>query len=146
MAFSDMRRLFVCAALLGAAPAQAQNTPGYELVSRSNGVVEVRFHNMPINAVHTDMAQNTLAVDFQGPVDDATFEKLGTDFPEWVALAYAGYDTGVIRASRPVTFLTHTEADGFSLRLVPRGAPPERQDLRGQLDNIPTTPSLRADD
>ena len=37
-------------------------------------------------------------------------------------MAYTTYDNGVIRATRPVTFLTRQETDGFSLRMQPRNA------------------------
>ena len=38
-------------------------------------------------------------------------------------MAFANFDNGIIRGPRPVTFLTRAETDGFSLRIVPRGAP-----------------------
>jgi hypothetical protein len=129
-----------------AAPAWAQDQPppgpaGYEVISRNDAGLEIRFHNMPFKGVHADDAQNALAVDFLGPVDSAPFEKLAADFPEWIAMAYASYDTGVIRAARPATFLSRAEGDGFSLRIVPRGGaappPPGPVALRGQVDGPP---------
>ena len=133
----------IAALIAGSTIVRAQNAPppAYELVSRGNDGVELRFHNMPIRGVHADDAQNALAVDFQGQVDGGTFERLGADFPDWISLAYANYDTGVIRATRPVTFLTRAEADGFSLRIVPRAAGPApapgQVALRGQVDGPP---------
>jgi hypothetical protein len=52
----------------------------------------------------------------------------------------------VIRGSRPVTFLTRNESDGFSLRMVAAGpapmvaAPPGPVALRGPYDNAPPPP------
>jgi len=105
------------------APAQAQG-PGYEVVS--NGpVLELRFRGIPLKSVRADDNQNALSLDFNLPVDPAIFDRLAATLPQWIAMAYTSYDNGVIRATRPVTFLTRQETDGFSLRLQPRdGAPP----------------------
>ena len=106
--------------------------------------LEIRFHNMPLKAVHADAAQNALALDFLNGVDGSAFDRLAQAMPDFVAMAYANYDSGVIRASRPVTFLTRNEADGFSLRMVARGpapmmvaAPPGAVALRGPVDGGP---------
>jgi hypothetical protein len=131
----------VLVAVTRAAPAQPMAPPGYDIVSRSDGGLEIHFHNMPLKAVHADDSQNALALDFQNPIDGAAFEHLSADFPDWISMAYASYDTGVIRAPRPVTFLTRNETDGFSLRIVPRGpvpAPaPNPAGLRGEVDGPP---------
>lgn len=126
-------------ALTQAASAQPMAPPGYDVVSRNDGGLELHFHNMPLKAVHADDSQNALALDFQAPIDSAGLERLSADFPDWISVAYASYDTGVIRANRPVTFLTRSEADGFSLRIVPRGPapPPGPLGLRGQIDGPP---------
>jgi hypothetical protein len=108
------------AALCLAVPAGAQNGPGFEVVS--NGpALELRFHGIPLKSVRADDAQNALALDFSQAVDPAVFDRLNGTLPGWIALAYSNYDNGVIRAARPVTFLTRPETDGFSLRLEPRG-------------------------
>jgi hypothetical protein len=117
-------RLGMAVALLAAAPALAQNYPTYEVVSRDDNGLELRFHGVPLKAVHADDSQNALAIDFQQPVDGAVFDRLAGDQPGWIAMAYANFDNGVIRATRPVTFLTRQESDGFSLKIVPRGAVP----------------------
>ncbi|MBV9548183.1 MAG: hypothetical protein JO256_00740 [Alphaproteobacteria bacterium] len=104
-----------------AAPAAAQPGPGFEIVS--NGPqLELRFHGVPLKSVRADDNQNALALDFNAPVDPAVFDRLNSALPGWIAMAYSSYDNGVIRASRPVTFLSRPEVDGFSLRLEPRGA------------------------
>lgn len=110
------------AALLGPVPAAAQNFPSYEVISRDQNGLELRFHGVPMKAVHADDSQNALSIDFQQPVDGAVFDRLAGDQPQWIAMAYANYDNGMIRATRPVTFLTRQESDGFSLKIVPRGA------------------------
>ena len=140
--FASLTAAACVVALIAATAVRAQDAPpqsGYEVVSRGDGGVELRFHNMPYKGVHADDAQNALAIDFQGPVDGTSFEHLGADLPDWISMAYANYDTGVIRATRPVTFLTRAEADGFSLRIVPRGPapPPGPVALRGQVDGPP---------
>jgi hypothetical protein len=100
-------------------PALAQGGPaGFEVTTHDADILEIRFHNMPLKGVHADAAQNALALDFVSGVDGAAFDRLSTSLPDWISLAYANYDSGVIRASRPVTFLTRNESDGFSLRLV----------------------------
>jgi hypothetical protein len=104
-----------------ASAASGQNGPsgGYEVVS--NGpALELRFHGVPLRAVRADDNQNALALDFNQPVDPAIFDHLSAALPGWITLAYSNYDNGVIRAARPVTFLTRPETDGFSLRLQPR--------------------------
>ncbi|MFO1247494.1 MAG: hypothetical protein U1E93_04550 [Alphaproteobacteria bacterium] len=113
-------------ALLPLAPAQAQG-PAYQVIANDQNGLEVRFHGMPIRGVHADDNQNALSIDFANPVDGAAFDRLSGDLPQWISMAYANFDNGVIRSPRPVTFLTRNESDGFSLRIVPRGAPPPQQ-------------------
>jgi len=110
------------AALCLASAASGQNgpAPGFEIVS--NGpALELRFHGVPLKSVRADDNQNALALDFNQPVDPAIFDRLNGALPGWIAMAYSNYDNGVIRAARPVTFLTRPEPDGFSLRMEPRG-------------------------
>ena len=114
------------AALMPLAPAQAQG-PAYQVISNDPNGLEVRFRGMPIRGVHADDNQNALSIDFAQPVDGAAFDRLSGDLPQWISMAYANFDNGVIRSNRPVTFLTRNESDGFSLRIVPRGAPPPPQ-------------------
>jgi len=125
-------RQFMTGALTGAAvlclqpPAQAQG-PGFEITS-SGPALELRFRGMPLRSVRADDNQNALSLDFNQPVDPAIFDALARQLPQWVGMAYTSYDNGVIRATRPVTFLTRQETDGFSLRLQPRdSAPPMQQ-------------------
>ena len=114
-------------ALLPVAPAKAQGGPGYQIISNDPNGLEVRFYGMPLRGVHADDSQNALSIDFQQAVDGAAFDRLAGDMPQWISMAYANFDNGVIRSPRPVTFLTRTESDGFSLRIVPRGGPPPQQ-------------------
>jgi hypothetical protein len=110
------------AALLSPVAAWAQGA-GYQVMSQGPDGLEVRFHGMPLRGVHADDSQNALSIDFAQPVDGAVFDRLPGELPQWVSMAYANFDNGVIRSPRPVTFLTRAEPDGFSLRIVPRGAP-----------------------
>ncbi len=140
------------AALMGAwtiaLPAHAQGPAGFEITARDANMAEIRFHNMPLKGVHADAAQNALALDFINGVDGTAFDRLAQALPDFVGMAYANYDSGVIRASRPVTFLTRNEADGFSLRMVSRGggpapmtqAPPGAVALRGPMDGMGPPP------
>jgi len=105
--------------LASAASGQNGPAPGVEVVA--NGpALELRFHGVPLKSVRADDNQNALALDFTQPVDPAIFDRLNGALPSWIAIAYSSYDNGVIRAARPVTFLTRPEIDGFSLRLEPR--------------------------
>jgi hypothetical protein len=122
------------------APAWAQAS-SFQITGQDAASVEIRFHGIPLRAVHADDNQNALSLDFQTPVDGAVFDRLAGAVPQWISMAYANYDNGVIRAPRPVTFLTRAEPDGFSLRIVARdGAPaPMAQNapppqMRGQYD------------
>lgn len=124
-------------------PALAQTSgvpaPTFQITGQDNNGVEVRFHGIPLRAVHADDSQNALSLDFQTPVDGAAFDRLAGAVPQWVSMAYANYDNGVIRSPRPVTFLTRAEPDGFSLRIVARGPGPVAQNspppqMRGQYD------------
>ena len=130
--------------VLAAAPAAAQGPAGFEVTAHDAGALEIRFHNMPLKGVHADAAQNALALDFTNGVDGSAFDRMAAAMPDWISMAYANYDSGVIRASRPVTFLTRNESDGFSLRMVARGgppamvaAPPGPVALRGPVDGGP---------
>jgi len=109
------------ASLCFASAASGQNGPGFEIVNTGGNGLEVRFHGVPLKSVRADDNQNALALDFNQPVDPAIFDRLNGALPGWVAMAYSNYDNGVIRAARPVTFLTRPEIDGFSLRMEPRG-------------------------
>jgi hypothetical protein len=124
-----LRPLVLLAAMLTAtmSAAWAQDRPGYQIVSDDPGGLELRFHGMPLRSVHADDNQNALALDFQQPVDSVVFDRLPGDLPQWISMAYANFDNGVIRSPRPVTFLTRPESDGFSLRIIPRGPPPQPQ-------------------
>jgi hypothetical protein len=137
-------------AVLLATPALAQGGPppaGFEVVTRDPATLEIRFHNMPLKGVHADATQNALAVDFLAGVDGSAFDRLSSALPDWISMAYANYDSGVIRASRPVTFLTRPESDGFSLRMVAAGpppmmaAPPGPVALRGAVDGSVPPPA-----
>src|SRR6185437_6497250 len=79
----------------GTAWAQAK-TPSYEILHRDPGALEIRFHNMPLREVRADDGQNALLLNFYTPIDDAIFERLATDAPDWIDLAYGNYDSGVI--------------------------------------------------
>ena len=130
------------AALVTAGPAMAQSPgypapayqatatpyrPAYQVVSNDSTGVEIRFHGVAIRGVHADDSQNALAIDFQQPVDGAMFDRLPADAPQWIAMSYCNFDNGIIRSNRPVTYLTRAEADGFSLRIVPRAPIPMGQ-------------------
>ena len=93
----------------------------YQVIGQDENGLEIVFHGLPLRAVRADDNQNALSMDFQTPVNAAIFEQLPRDLPQWIAMAYASFDNGVIRATRPVTFLTRREPDGFSLRIVARG-------------------------
>lgn len=137
MAFQP-RVLVLCAALAAAlalgqgAVAQEQPASPLEIISKGPQP-EFRVHGVSLKSVRADDAQNAVAFDFNGPVDDAAFAQLQEALPDWVEMAYAGYDNAVIRAKRPVTFMTKTESDGFSMRMVPRdaAAPTQTADAHG---------------
>ena len=127
------------AVLCLAAPAQAQG-PGYQIVT-DGPALELRFRGLPLKSVRADDNQNALSLDFNLPVDPAIFDALSQQLPQWIAMAYTTYDNGVIRATRPVTFLTRQETDGFSLRLQPRdGAPPPMQQAQAAAPQAPPAP------
>ncbi len=81
---------------------------------------EIRIRGVSLKSVRSDDAQNEVAFDFNGPVSDEVFSQLQDELPDWIDMAFAGYDNAVIRAKRPVTFMARAETDGFSLRMVPR--------------------------
>jgi hypothetical protein len=151
-----VRRLVALAVLVMAwasAPALAQG-PAYQVISNGPNGLEIRFHGVVLRAVHADDKQNALSIDFQQPVDGAMFDRLSGDLPQWISMAYANFDNGIVRSPRPVTFLTRTESDGFSLRIVPRGPvmaqngtapPPMRGPYREYPPLQPFAPSQPAD-
>jgi hypothetical protein len=138
--------LALATVLMLSAPALAQGPgPGtppasYQVTSAGPDGLEIRFRGMPLRTVRADDSQNALSLDFHTPVDGAVFERLPAEMPQWISMAYATFDNGVIRSPRPVTFLTRTEGDGFSLRIVARnpnpGPPPVAQ-------NYPPPPQMR---
>ena len=66
--------------------------------------------------------------------------RLSGEQPQWISMAYANFDNGVIRSNRTVTFLTRNEPDGFSLRIVPRGGPPPQGPQMAQAAPPPNYP------
>jgi hypothetical protein len=104
------------------APASAQ--PSYEVLSNGPEGLEIHFHGLPMRSVHADDSQNALAIDFAQPVDGTLFDRLTDELPQWISMAYANFDNGVIRSPKPVTFLAHPEGDGFSLHILARGPAP----------------------
>lgn len=137
------------AALMTAAPTMAQapayqaptyRGPTYQIVRNDPNVLEIRFHGVGVRGVHADDSQNALAIDFQQPVDGAMFGRLTADAPLWISMSTCNFDNGVIRSTRPVTFLTRSEADGFSLRIVPRAGAPMMQSPVAQAAPPPPPP------
>ena len=132
----------LAAALLLSMPAMGQG-PGpasYQVVSQGPDGMEMRFRGMPLRAVRADDSQNALSLDFHTPVDAAVFERLPSEMPQWISMAYATFDNGVIRSPRPVTFLTRAEQDGFSLRIVARAPGPGPAPVA---QNYPPPPQMR---
>jgi len=70
----------ICAGLMTSAIALAQGV-GYQVISNDPGGMEIRFHGVPLRAVHADDNQNALSIDFQQPVDGAMFDHLPADVP-----------------------------------------------------------------
>ncbi len=125
-------RVLLAVLLASAAPASAQRAASYEVISNGPGSVEIRFHGLPMRSVHADDNQNALAIAFLQPVDGTLFDRLAKELPQWISMAYANFDNGVIHSPRPVTFLARPEGTGFSLRILARGPslPPPAQ-IRG---------------
>ena len=97
------RELVLCAALAAALDvgdaARAQEQPVSPLEVISTGPQpEFRIHGVSLKSVRADDAQNAVAFDFNGPVNDAAFVQLQEALPDWVEMAYAGDDDAVIRA------------------------------------------------
>jgi hypothetical protein len=125
--------LLIAMTLTASGVAHAQG-PAYQIIGQDQNSIEIRFHGLPLRGVHADDSQNALSIDFQNAVDGGAFDRLASDAPQWVSMAYANFDNGVIRSPRPVTFLTRNEPDGFSLRIQARGGPPLQgpPPMRGQ--------------
>jgi hypothetical protein len=127
-------RVLLAVLFASAAPASAQRASSYEVVSNGPGGLEIRFHGLPMRSVHADDNQNALAIDFLQPVDGALFDRLPKELPQWISMAYANFDNGIIHSPRAVTFLARPESDGFFLRIIareqPSDSPPPAQ-IRG---------------
>ena len=100
----------MCAGLMTSAPALAQGASAI----RSSAMIPTAWKSASMACrcarVHADDNQNALSIDFQQPVDGAMFDHLPADVPQWISMAYANFDNGVIRSPRPVTFLTRAES------------------------------------
>jgi hypothetical protein len=142
-----LRVVLVAAALLGCAGfarADDMAPPALTIVARTPNV-EIRIRGVSLKSVRADETQNEVAFDFNGQVDDAAFAQLQDELPDWIDMAYAGYDNAVIHSKRPVTFLAKAESDGFSLRMVPRAGTPDGSEgvLRGSDDAGPPAPAFQ---
>jgi len=139
-----LRAAVLAAAFLCAGGARAQDAPppadtsALTILARGPNA-EFRILGVSLKSVRADDAQNTVAFDFNGPVSDEAFARLQDELPDWIEMAYAGYDNAVIRAKRPVTFMTKAEPDGFSLRMVPRDGGPGAAPVGLRGDDGPTS-------
>ena len=111
--------LFAARAEDVAAPSQ----PTVTVVS-SSPQAELMFHGLSLKSARASDSENEIALDFDAPLQGNVFDALQQTLPDWIAMAYAGYDFAVIRARRPVSFLARRESDGFSLSFLPRPASP----------------------
>jgi len=82
------------------------------------GRIEIRFENLPLANAAINEAQNEIALKFSAPVPDGVFSALETSYPQWIAFSFSGYDSAVVRASRPVTFKAVADGSGFVLTLA----------------------------
>lgn len=104
-------------------------------IERTNPDAVIHFRGLHLTDARTDTARDEIILTFAEQVDPALFDRLQTALPGWVGRAYARSNSAVVRAARPVTFMTAGVANGFALRIVPRG-PRAANDLqlRGQID------------
>lgn len=130
----------LCAVTLASPAARAQGgdrSPAAEnfTIARTHPDAVIRFHGLTLEDARTDPAQNEIMLRFDGAADPALFARLQNALPAWVATATAGRRSAVIRARRPVTFMTRRVRDGFAVRLVATHRPvAESAYLRGQMD------------
>jgi hypothetical protein len=101
----------------GPAPAKSDK-PAFVVISQSPKL-DVFFRGMKLVAAHTSEQQNEIALDFAAPVDGALFDRLQQTLPQWIDLAYCGYDNAVIHARQSGAFAVRKEEDGFSLHFTP---------------------------
>lgn len=87
----------------------------------ANGI-EIRFENLPLANAAINEAQNEIALKFSTPVPDGIFSALETSYPQWIAFSFSGYDSAVVRSSRPVSFTAREDGNGFVLTLSTDGA------------------------
>ncbi len=102
-------------------------------VERSSPDAVIHFAGIALKDARTDPAKNEIVLTFDGQADRAVFDRLETALPGWVDNAYSGYDSAVIRAARPVTFMTRKTQGGFDLRMAPQKQAANSPQLRGQL-------------
>lgn len=102
-------------------------------VVRSAPDAVIHFAGITLKDARTDPAKNEIVLRFDGQADRDVFDQLETALPGWVDTAYAGYDSAVIRAAKPVTFMTRRMRNGFDLRLVPKNHAASGPQLRGQI-------------
>lgn len=104
-------------------------------VARSSSDAVISFRGLTLKDARTDPSQNEIILSFDDAVDPDLLARLGTALPDWIDAAYAGHRSAVIRARRPVTFMTRGTRDGFALRLVAERQPAaDSAYLRGQMD------------
>ncbi len=149
--------MLACALSLCSAAAFAQDSGAQSFtIDRSNPDAVIRFHGIRLADAHTDLAKNEIVLDFDGPADRNLFDQLELALPDWVDMAYAGDNSAVIRAVRPVTFMTAAVEGGFALRMVESAQPAQNGPyLRGQIggpygpvaiNGRPPAPALRGPD
>lgn len=102
-------------------------------VERSAPDAVIRFHGITLKDARTDPAKNEIILTFKGQADRNVFDQLQTALPGWVDMTYSGYDSAVIRAAKPVTFMTRGTRGGFDLRMMPRRQAAAGPRLRGQI-------------
>jgi hypothetical protein len=139
--------LALATVLMLSAPALAQGPgPGtppasYQVTSAGPDGLEIRFRGMPLRTVRADDSQNALSLDFHTPVDGAVFERLPAEMPQWISMAYATFDNGVIRSPRPGHFPhPHRRRRLFAAH---RGAQSQSRPAAGGAKLSPAAPDAR---
>jgi hypothetical protein len=116
--------------------------PAFVVISQSPKL-DVFFRGITLVAAHTSTQQNEIALDFAAPVDGALFDRLQQTLPQWIDLAYSGYDNAVIHARQPGIFAARKEEDGFSLHFTPGEAD---LPLRGTTGEVLQPDGVQKDD
>lgn len=104
-----------------AQPTETAQTAPSAKTARSNAGVQLQFRGLTLLDAEPSSDGREVSLRLKEPVDPNFVKAMTGQEPEWLESVSAGYDTLLIRATRPVRFETARTEGGFVLKILRAG-------------------------